>query len=312
MQRRKIALIGGGQIGSIIALMITQRELAADVVVLDLPENVNPIKGKMLDISHLCPHYDVDVNLHATSDYADIEGADVVVITAGVPRKPNMTREDLLDINIGIIKHVAEQVKRYAPEAFVVLTTNPVDTMTHAFHKVSGFPKQRVAGLSGALDTGRFASFIAQATGVSVKDVSCLVMGGHGPTMIPLTRTANVAGVPVTSMLSKDELEGVIRRTREAGTEIVNLLGNGSAFFSSASAVMEMVVSYLDDKKRIIASSTLCEGEYGIDGYFLGVPCVIGAGGVERVVEIELDDDEKAMLQKTLSVVKDSVAEAKL
>lgn len=312
MKRRKIALIGGGQIGSTVALMITQRELAADVVVLDLPENVNPIKGKMLDISHLCPHYDVDVNLSGTSDYADIEGADVVVITAGIARKPNMTREDLLEININIIKHVAEQVKQYAPDAFVVLTTNPVDTITHAFHKISGFPKNRVAGLSGALDTGRFAFFISQATGVSVKDVSCLVMGGHGPTMIPLTRTANVAGVPVTSMLSKDELDEVIRNTREAGTDIVNLLGTGSAYFSSASAVMEMVVSYLDDKKRIIASSTLCEGEYGIDGYFLGVPCVIGAGGVERVVEIDLDDDENAMLQKTLGVVKASVAEIKL
>ena len=309
MRRRKIALIGGGQIGGIIALMCTQRELG-DVVVLDLPQHENPVKGKLLDIAHLQPHAGVDVKLVATSNYAEIAGADVVVITAGVPRKPNMSREDLLDINIGVIQEVAERVKEYAPDAFVILTTNPVDTMSHVFHHVSGFPGNRVVGLSGALDNGRFQYFIAEATGLSVKDVSCMVLGGHGPTMVPLPRTASVAGIPISNLLSQEQIDEIVQRTKHAGTEIVNLLGNGSAFFSSASSVMEMIEAYLDDKKRVIASSTLCQGEYGIDNYFIGVPCVIGGDGVERILEINLTDDEQAALNRTYDAVKESVAHA--
>jgi malate dehydrogenase len=307
MRRRKIVLIGGGQIGGVIALMCTQRELG-DVLVLDLPGYENTVKGKLLDIAHLQPHAGVDVNLTATSNYADIAGADIVVITAGVPRKPNMSREDLLDINLKVIRKVAEEVKRHAPEAFVVLTTNPVDTMSHVFHKVSGFPKNRVVGLSGALDNGRFQYFIAEATGLSVKDVSCMVLGGHGPTMIPMPRTASVSGIPIGNLLDQQQIDAIVERTKEAGTEIVNLLGNGSAFFSAASSILEMVESYLADKKRVIPSSTLCEGEYGINGYFIGVPCVIGAEGVERILEIELSSDEQAALNKTVQAVKESVA----
>lgn len=309
MRRRKIALIGGGQIGGVIALMCAQRELG-DVVVLDLPDYENTIKGKLLDIAHLQPHAGVDVNLAATSNYADIAGADVVVITAGVPRKPNMSREDLLDINIKVIRKVAEEVKQHAPEAFVVLTTNPVDTMSHVFQKISGFPRNRVVGLSGALDNGRFQYFIAEATGLSVKDVSCMVLGGHGPTMVPLPRTASVSGIPITNLLDQEQIDAIVERTQQAGTEIVNLLGNGSAFFSSASSVLEMVEAYLDDKKRVIPSSTLCEGEYGIDGYYIGVPCVIGGEGVERILEIELTSEEQAALNKTAEAVKESVAHA--
>lgn len=306
MQRKKIAVIGGGQIGSIIALMCTQRELG-DVVLLDLPDRIDPVKGKALDISHLQPHCGVDVKITATSDYADIEGADVIVVTAGIPRRPNMTREDLLDINLAVISQVAEQIKQHAPEAFVVVSTNPVDTMAYAMQKLSGLAKSQVVGLSGALDAGRFQYFIAEATGLSVKDVSCMVMGGHGPTMIPLPRTAAIAGIPITTMLSEEQIEAIVTRTKEAGTEIVNLLGNGSAYFSSASSIMEMVEAYLDDKKRVIPSSVLCEGEFGIEGYYIGVPCVIGGGGVERIIELELTADEQAMLQQTYEAVVESV-----
>jgi malate dehydrogenase len=307
MRRKKIALIGGGQIGGVIALMCTQRELG-DVVVLDLPDYENTVKGKLLDIAHLQPHSGVDVKLTATSNYADIAGAEIVVITAGVPRKPNMSREDLLDINIKVIRKVAEEIKRHTPDAFVVLTTNPVDTMSHVFQKISGFPKNRVVGLSGALDNGRFQYFIAEATGLSVKDVSCMVLGGHGPTMIPLPRTASVSGIPIGNLLDQQQINAIVERTKQAGTEIVNLLGNGSAFFSAASSIMEMVESYLGDKKRVIPSSSLCEGEYGINGYFIGVPCVIGAEGIERILEIELTSDEQAALNKTVQAVKESVA----
>ncbi len=311
MQRKKIAVIGGGQIGSIIALMSTQKELG-NVTVVDLPQNVNPIKGKTLDIDHLRPHIGVDVTLCATCEYQDISGSDVVVVTAGVPRKPNMSREDLLDINLEIIKGVAEQIKTHCPEAFIIVATNPVDTMAYAFHKVSGLPRSQVIGLSGALDTGRFQHFIAEETGLSVKDVSCMVMGGHGPTMMPLIRTATVAGIPITSLLNQKQIGNIIKRTREAGTEIVNLLGNGSAYFSSAASIMEMIEAYLGDKKRVISSSALCQGEYGIDGYYLGVPCVIGAKGVERVLEIELTGEENSAFQDTANAVMASIRQTGL
>lgn len=311
MQRKKIAIIGGGQIGSILTLMATQKELG-DVVLVDLPEHVNPVKGKALDIDHLRPHIGVDVKLSATSDYRNIRGADVVVVTAGVPRKPNMSREDLLDINLEIIREVAARIKENSPDAFIIVATNPVDTMSYVFHKVSGFSRNQVAGLSGALDTGRFQHFIAEETGLSVKDVSCMVMGGHGPTMMPLIRTATVSGIPITNLLNPEQLENIIRRTKEAGTEIVNLLGNGSAFFSSAASIMEMIEAYLGDKKRVISCSAKCEGEYGIEGYYLGVPCVIGADGVESIIEVELTHDEHMAFGTTADAVRQSITQTGL
>ncbi|MCW8840960.1 MAG: malate dehydrogenase [Gammaproteobacteria bacterium] len=311
MQRRKIAIIGGGQIGSILTLMATQKELA-DVVLVDLPDQVNPVKGKTLDIDHLRPHIGVDINLSATSDYQNITGADVVIVTAGIPRKPNMSREDLLDINLEIIKEVAKKIKQHSPDAFIIIATNPVDTMSYAFQRLSGFPRNQVVGLSGALDTGRFQYFIAEETGLSVKDVSCMVMGGHGPTMMPLIRTASIAGIPITNLLSPQQLANIVKRTKEAGTEIVNLLGNGSAFFSSAASIMEMIEAYLGDKKRVISSSALCRGEYGVDGYYLGVPCVIGADGMERVIEVELTEDEKMALNTTAEAVSASISQTGL
>lgn len=303
MHRTKIALIGGGQIGSVLALMATQKELG-NIVIVDRPESENNVKGKALDIMTLRPHDGIDVELIGTSNYDDIDDADVVIVTAGVPRKPNMSRDDLLGINIEIIKSVAEEVKVHAPNAFVVVATNPVDAMSYTFQKVSGFPKSRVVGLSGALDTGRFQAFIAMETGLSANDVSCMVMGGHGPTMIPLVRTATVAGIPISELLTQERIDSIMKRTREAGTEIVHLLGNGSAYFSSAASIMEMVEAYLGDKKRVISSSMLCEGEYGVNGYYIGVPCVIGTNGVERIIEADLTDDEKAMFQTNFEAVK--------
>ena len=306
MQRKKIAVIGGGQIGTIIALMSTQKELG-DVVIIDLPDYLDPVKGKVLDIDQLRPHIASDVKLSVSSDYADIAGSDVIIVTAGVARKPNMSREDLLHINVDIIKHVAEQIKTHCPEAFIIVATNPVDTMAYVFHKVSGFPKQQVVGLSGALDTGRFQSFIAEETGLSVKDVSCMVIGGHGPTMVPLVSTASIAGIAITDLLNAEQIAHVVARTKEAGTEIVQLLGTGSAYISSAGSIMEMVEAYLGDKKRVISSSAQCEGEYGVTGYFLGVPVVIGAGGVEKVLEANLHQAERKALAETAEAVIDSV-----
>lgn len=309
MSRHKIALVGGGAIGSTIALMTTQRVLG-DVVMLDLPEHIDPVHGKALDILAVRPHFGFDVDLTSTSDYQMIEGADIVVVTAGVPRGPNMSREDVLDINIKIVKDVAAKVKKHAPDAFVILTTNPVDAIVQAFYKYSGMKKNQVVGLSGALDTSRFKNFIAMETGYSVKDVSCLVMGGHGPTMIPITRTAAVGGIPLTDLLSDERINHIVERTRHAGTEIVNLLGNGSAYFSSASAIVEMMESVVFDKKRVIASSALCEGEYGIDGHFIGVPCVLGSNGVEKIIEFKLTDHERDMVAHTLASIKSTVKEA--
>lgn len=311
MRRKKIAVIGGGQIGSILTLMVTQRELG-DVTLIDLPQHLDPVKGKALDIDHLMPHLGIDVKLNTSSEYKDIADAEIVVVTAGVPRKPNMSREDLLHINIGIIKDVAEQIKQHCPQAFIIVATNPVDTMSYVFHKVSGFPRSQVVGLSGALDAGRFQHYIAEETGLSVRDVSCMVMGGHGPTMVPLIRTASVAGIPVTDLLTKEQQEHIVKLTKEAGTEIVHLLGNGSAFFSSAGSILEMIESFLGDKKRVISSSALCQGEYGVDNYFLGVPCVIGAAGVERILEVNLAEEEKQALATTAEAVLQSVRQTGL
>ncbi len=311
MSRKKIALIGGGQIGSILALLITQKELG-DVVILDRPDFSDPMKGKALDIMALRPHGGYDVNLMGTGDYADIEGADVVVVTAGLPRKPGMTRDDLLEINLGIIRDVAENIQKHAPNAFVILTTNPLDAMVYAFYKLSGLPKARVVGMAGALDSGRFKAFVSMETGLSSEDVSAIVLGGHGPTMIPLVRTATVGGVPLDALLPKEKIDAIADRTREAGTEVVKLLGNGSAYNSPAASCCEMVEAYLKDKKRVISSAALCEGEYGIDGYFMGVPCVIGSGGVERILEFEMTDEEQAMLDKTLKAVVDTVKDTGL
>ena len=311
MSRKKIALIGGGQVGGILALLAAEKELG-DITLFDIPDVEGMVKGKALDIMAARPHDGYDVNLTGSSDYSEIEGAHVVVITAGVPRKPGMTREDLLDVNMKIMTDVAGNVKQYAPGSFVIVVSNPLDAMVYTFYRLSGFPKNRVVGMAGSLDNGRFRTFIAMETGLSVQDVSCIVMGGHGPTMVPLPRLASVGGVPLTNLLAQDKIDAIVKRVQEAGTEMVKLYGTGSAYFSPAAAIVEMVEAFLKDKKRVIPSAAFCEGEYGIDGYFIGVPCVIGAGGMEKILEIDLSDDEKKLLDNTLEAVKKTVAETGL
>lgn len=311
MARNKIALIGGGQIGGILALQVAKRELG-DVVLVDIPDKEGLVKGKTLDIQESTPIEKTDCWLTGTSDYADIKGADVVIVTAGLPRSPGMTREDLLETNIKIITDVANNVKKYAPDAFCIIVTNPLDAMVYSFKKITGFPKEKVVGMAGVLDTGRFCAFIAMELNVSVEDVHATVLGGHGPTMVPLPRLCTVGGIPVTELLSDDKIEAIVTRTRQAGTEIVKLLANGSAFFSPAASAIVMAESYLRDKKRVLPCAALLEGEYGVEGFYLGVPVVIGSGGVEKVMEVKLTDDEKAALANSLEAVKKAVAETNL
>ena len=311
MARKKITLIGGGQIGGNLALLAAQKELG-DVVIFDIPQSEGMVKGKALDIMQLRPHEGYDSNITGSADWNDVKGTDVFIITAGIPRKPGMNREDLLEINLGIMKDVAKNIKENAPNAFVIVISNPLDAMVYAFHKVSGFKKNQVVGMAGALDSGRFRAFIAMETGYSVQDVTCMVLGGHGDTMVPISRLATVGGVPVTDLIKSDRLKEIEDRTRVAGGEIVKLFGNGSAFYAPAQSAIEMAESFLRDKKRVIPCASLCEGEFGIDGYFIGVPTVIGSGGVEKILEFTLDDNEKNELKKTLEAVKHTVAETGL
>jgi len=311
MARKKITMIGGGQIGGNLALLAAQKELG-DVIIFDIPRAEGMVKGKALDLMQLRPHDGYDSNITGTSDWNDVKGTDVFIITAGIPRKPGMDREDLLGINLGIMKDVATNIKEQAPNAFVIVISNPLDAMVYAFYKVSGFSKNQVVGMAGALDSGRFRAFIAMETGFSAQDVTCMVLGGHGDTMVPITRLATVGGVPVTDLISAERLKEIEDRTRVAGGEIVKLFGNGSAFYAPAQSAIEMAESYIRDKKRVIPCASLCEGEFGMDGYFIGVPTVIGAGGVEKVLEFSLTDEEKAGLSKTLDAVKKTVAETGL
>ncbi len=311
MARKKIALIGGGQIGGILALLVAQRELG-DAVVVEIPEREGVAKGKTLDILEATPLLGKDAKLSGTANFEDIKGADVVIITAGVPRKPGMSREDLLDVNIKTMTTVAQNVNKYCPKAFCIVVTNPLDAMVYSFKQITGFPKNQVVGMAGVLDTGRFQSFVAMELGVSVQDVAATVLGGHGPTMVPLPRLSTVGGIPLNELLSKEKIDAIVTRTREAGTEIVKLLGNGSAFFSPAISAIDMAESYLKDKKRVLACAAYLEGEYGIKGYYIGVPAIIGAGGVEKVLEVKLNNEEKEMLMSSLEAVKKAVEETKL
>jgi|TARA_B110000263_G_scaffold63243_1_gene54483 malate dehydrogenase len=311
MGRKKITLIGGGQIGGNLALIATQKELG-DIVIFDIPQSEGMVKGKALDIMQLRPHDGYDANIVGTSDYNDIKDSDVIIITAGIPRKPGMDREDLLSINLGIMTDVANNVKKYAPAAFVIVISNPLDAMVYAFHKVSRFKKNKVVGMAGALDSGRFRAFIAMETGYSAQDVTCMVLGGHGDSMVPITRLATIGGVPVTDLIAPERLKEIEDRTRFAGGEIVKLFGNGSAFYAPAQCAMEMAESYLKDKKRVIPCAALCEGEFGVDGFFIGVPTVIGSGGIEKIIEFSLTDEEKSALKNTLNAVKNTVSETKL
>ena len=311
MSRPKIGLIGGGQIGGNLALLTAQKELG-DILIFDIPNAEGMVKGKALDLMQLRPHDGYDSNITGTSNWDDLKNVDVFIITAGIPRKPGMNREDLLEINLGIMKDVANNIKKQAPNSFVIVISNPLDAMVYAFHKVSEFNKNQVVGMAGALDSGRFRTFIAMETGYSVQDITCMVLGGHGDTMVPITRLGTIGGVPLESIISQKRLDEIVERTRFAGGEIVKLFGNGSAFYAPAQSAIEMAESYLKDKKRVIPCASLCEGEFGIDGFFIGVPTVIGSGGVEKILEFDLHDDEKAALNETLDAVKKTVAETGL
>ena len=306
MARNKIALIGAGQIGGTLALLAGLKELG-DVVLFDIADGVP--QGKALDIAEASPIGGFDVAYSGGSDYSVIEGADVIIVTAGVPRKPGMSRDDLVGTNAKVMRAVGEGIKQYAPNAFVICITNPLDAMVGALQKVSGLPANKVVGMAGVLDSARFRYFLAEAMNVSVEDVTAFVLGGHGDTMVPLVRYSTVAGIPLPDLvkmgwMSQAQLDQIVQRTRDGGAEIVGLLKTGSAFYAPAAAAIEMAESHLKDKKRLLPCAAMLTGQYGVDGIYVGVPVVIGAGGVERIVEIDLSDDEKAMFDHSVGAVR--------
>ncbi len=310
MAHKKIALIGGGQIGGVLAQLIAIRQLG-DVVLFDIVEDLP--QGKTLDIAEAARVDNFDVSVKGTNSYNDIVGSDLVVITAGLPRKPGMSRDDLLTTNAKIMKNVAEKVKEFAPNSIVIIISNPLDAMVTLFKKVSGFPANRVMGQAGVLDSSRFATFIAWELGVSVKDVNAMVLGGHGDTMVPLTRYANVNGIPVMEMLerkyndkskAKEVILAMVERTKMAGGEVVKLLKTGSAFYSPAASALAMVESILLDEKRLLPTCALLNGEFGVNGYYAGVPAVLGANGVEKIIELSLDSEEQLAFDNSVNAVK--------
>ncbi|HTX53433.1 MAG TPA: malate dehydrogenase [Candidatus Baltobacteraceae bacterium] len=311
MGRKKIALIGAGQIGGNLACLAVMKELG-DVVLFDVPAAESLAKGKALDIAQFLAVPGAAAGLVGTSNYDDVAGADVCIITAGIPRKPGMSREDLLGTNLKIISDVAANLKRTCPNAFCIVISNPLDAMVYAFKQLTGFPKRRVVGMAGVLDTSRFRTFLAMELNVSVADVQAFVLGGHGDDMVPLVRCTSVGGVPITELLPKDRIDAIVDRTRKGGGELVALYKTGSAYYAPAASAIAMAESYLKDQKRVLPCAAYLEGEYGIRGTYFGVPVVIGAGGVERVLELTLSDEERALVQKSLDSVRRTVQETKL
>ncbi|MBW2397382.1 MAG: malate dehydrogenase [Deltaproteobacteria bacterium] len=309
MARPKIALIGGGNIGGVLAEQAAYRELG-DVVIFDVVDGLP--QGKALDMAEGAPLLDSDAKISGTNSYEGIAGANLVIITAGLARKPGMSRDDLLNTNLKIMKQVAEGVRDHAPDAYVIVISNPLDAMVYTFKEVSGFPKNRVVGMAGVLDSTRFRAFVAWELDVSVQDVTALVLGGHGDTMVPLVRYCTVAGIPLQQLLSADKIDAIVERTKKAGGEVVGLLKTGSAFVSPAVSAIEMAESILRDKKRVLACACLLEGEFGVDGLYVGVPCVLGAGGVERVLEVELNAEERALFDASVEHVKTLVEQIDL
>lgn len=300
--RPKISVIGAGNVGATTALMLAGLE-HGDIVLVDIIEDMP--QGKALDLMEMSPVLDYDSVITGTNNYDDTEGSDVVVITSGIPRKPGMSRDDLISTNTNIVKQVTEQVAAKSPNAILILVTNPLDAMVYVAHKVSGFPKHRVMGMAGALDSARFVSFIAMELGVSVENINAFVLGGHGDDMVPLERFTTVAGVPITELMPPDRVEALIQRTRGGGGEIVKLLKTGSAFYAPAASTVEMVEAIVKDKKKIIPSCVLAEGEYGIENTFVGLPVKLGKTGIEEILEIKLTDEESKALHVSASHVKE-------
>lgn len=313
MGRKKIALIGAGMIGGTLAHLAAKAELG-DIVLFDIAEGMP--QGKALDLAQCGPVEGFDANIKGTNDYADIADADVVIVTAGVPRKPGMSRDDLLGINLSVMKSVGEGIKTYAPNAFVICITNPLDAMVWALREFSGLPAEKVVGMAGVLDSARFATFLAWEFGVSVKDVNAFVLGGHGDTMVPVTNYTTVSGIPVDDLIamgksSKENIDAIVQRTRSGGGEIVALLKTGSAYYAPATSAIAMAEAYLRDQKRIMPAAVYVDGKYGLDGLYVGVPAVLGANGVEEIVEIALGDEEKNNFQVSVDAVKELLVACK-
>jgi malate dehydrogenase len=307
MSRKKIALVGAGQIGGTLALLAGLKELG-DIVVVDIMEGVP--EGKSLDIFQASTIEGFDAKITGSTDYSLIKDADVVIVTAGVPRKPGMSRDDLIGINTGVIKTVGENIKKYASNAFVIVITNPLDVMVWVMQQVSGLPAHKVVGMAGVLDSARFRAFLAEEFKVSVEDITAFVLGGHGDTMVPLTRFTTVAGVPIPELIkmgwtTQEKINAIVQRTRDGGAEIVKLLKTGSAFYAPASAAIAMAESYLKDKKRVMPCAAYLTGQYGVKDMYVGVPTIIGAGGVEKIVEINMNTEEKAMFDNSVKAVRD-------
>jgi len=309
LRRHKITIVGAGNVGATAAHWAAAKELG-DVVLVDVVEGVP--QGKALDLLEASPIERFDSRILGTNGYEETAGSDVVIITAGLARKPGMSRDDLLAKNAEIVRGVTEQVARRSPDAVLIVVSNPLDAMTYVAHKVSGFPKRRVVGMAGVLDSARMRAFIAMELDVSVEDVTAFVLGGHGDTMVPLPRYSTVAGIPLPALLPKERIGEIVKRTANGGAEIVNLLKTGSAYYAPSAAAVEMAEAILRDKKRILPCATLLEGEYGVNGYFVGVPVKLGAGGVEKVIEIELTPEERAALQKSVEAVKELVGLVKV
>jgi malate dehydrogenase len=309
LKRNKITVVGAGFVGATAAHWAAAKELG-DVALVDIIEGMP--QGKGLDLMEASPVEGFDAEVLGSNDYADTANSDVVIITAGIPRKPGMSRDDLLNTNTNIVKSVTEQIAKYSPEAFLIIVSNPLDAMVYVAHKVSGFPTNRVMGMAGVLDSARFRTFIALELGVSVKDIQAFVLGGHGDTMVPLPRYTTVSGIPIPDLMSQERIDALVERTRKGGGEIVSLLKTGSAFYAPSAAAVQMAESILKDQKRILPCAAYCDKEYGVGGYFVGVPVMLGAEGVERVIEIKLTAEEKTAFNSSVAAVKELVAGIKL
>lgn len=307
MRRAKISIIGAGNVGATCAHWCAAAELG-DVVLLDIPQTEDMPKGKALDLMQASPIMGFDSNIVGTTDYADTAGSDVVVVTAGIPRKPGMSRDDLLSTNARIVTSVAEQLKATSPDAVVIVVSNPLDAMVQQMWQVTGFDPARVCGQAGVLDTARYRTFLAMELGVSVEDVTATLMGGHGDTMVPIPSCTSVGGIPVTQMIASDRLAEIVDRTRKGGAEIVALLKTGSAYYAPAAACAQMVEAVVRDKKRVIPVAAYCDSEYGVGGYYVGVPVVMGSGGVEKIIELDLTDAERSDFDRSVDAVKQLVA----
>ncbi|MCM3323120.1 MULTISPECIES: malate dehydrogenase [Cytobacillus] len=307
LKRKKVSVIGAGFTGATTAFLLAQKELA-DVVLVDIPQMENPTKGKALDMLEASPVQGFDANILGTANYEDTKDSDIVVVTAGIARKPGMSREDLVQTNETIMKNVAKEIAQYSPDSLIIVLSNPVDAMTYTIFKETGFPKNRVIGQSGVLDSARFRTFVAQELQISIKDITGFVLGGHGDDMVPLVRYSYAGGVPLEKLISKDRLEQIVDRTRKGGGEIVSLLGNGSAYYAPAAALVEMAEAMIKDQKRILPAIAYLEGEFGYQGIYLGVPTILGANGIEKVIELDLTKEEKDALDQSAESVRQVIS----